>query len=280
MIVDSHCHLIYFSDDEMSEVISRAERNDVKVLHNICVSLDDVPRLLKISSSHDAVYSSVGIHPLDATIERGECIKVEKLVELIKDQKVISIGETGLDFYKSNNKVISIGETGLDFYKSDNKDNQKKSFLSHIEAARITELPLVIHTRNADSEIIDVLKSEIKEGDFDGVMHCFASSKELAYQAIDLGLYISFSGIITFKNANLLREIAQNIPHEYVLVETDAPYLSPEPHRGKKNEPAMVKYVIDCLAKLWNKSPNEVAEITTNNFFKLFKNSGCRQSFA
>ena len=262
MIVDSHCHLIYFSDDEISEVMSRAERNDVKVLHNICVSLDDVPRLLKISSSHEAVYSSIGIHPLDATIERGECIEVEKLIELTKDQK-----------------VISIGETGLDFYKSDNKDNQKKSFLSHIEAARITELPLVIHTRNADNEIIDVLKSEIKKGDFDGVMHCFASSKELAYQAIDLGLYISFSGIITFKNANLLREIARDVPHEYVLVETDSPYLSPEPYRGKKNEPAMVKYVVDCLAKLWNKSPNEVAEITTDNFFKLFKNSSYRHSF-
>lgn len=254
MIVDSHCHLTYFSDDEIPEVISRAKQSGVKVLHNICTSIEDVFKLLKISSSYDAVYSSVGIHPLDTSIEDGQCIEVDKLVELTQ-----------------NNKVISIGETGLDFYKSNNKDHQKKSFLSHIEAGRITRLPLVIHTRNSDSEMIDLLKSEVKSSSFDGVMHCFASSKELAYQAIDFGFYISFSGIITFKNANSLREIAQGVPHERVLVETDSPYLSPEPHRGKKNEPAMVRYVIACLAELWNKSPNEVAEITTNNFFELFK---------
>ncbi len=189
MIVDSHCHLIYFSDDEIPKVISRAEQNGVKILHNICVSIDDIPKLLKISSSYDQVYFSVGIHPLDAAIENGECIHADELVEFTKGQK-----------------VISIGETGLDFYKSDNKDNQKKSFASHIEAARITGLPLVIHTRNADDEMIDILKSEMKTGTFGGVMHCFASSKELAYQSIDLGLYISFSGIITFKNASLKKE--------------------------------------------------------------------------
>ncbi|OAB81876.1 LuxR family transcriptional regulator [Wolbachia endosymbiont of Laodelphax striatellus] len=253
MIVDSHCHLIYFSDDEIPKVISRAEQNGVRILHNICISVDDIPKLVKISSSYDKVYYSVGIHPLDATIENGECIHADELVEFTKNQK-----------------VISIGETGLDFYKSDNKSNQKKSFVSHIEAAKVTGLPLVIHTRNADSEMIDMLNSEMKKDAFSGVMHCFASSKELAYKAMDLGLYISFSGIITFKNANLLREIAQNVPLERVLVETDAPYLSPEPYRGKKNEPSMVKYVVDCLAELWNESPEQVAKITTNNFFRLF----------
>ncbi|MDM8335240.1 TatD family hydrolase [Wolbachia pipientis] len=253
MIVDSHCHLIYFSDDEIPKVISRAEQNGVKILHNICLSICDAPKLSKISSSYDQVYSSIGVHPLDATVENGEFIHVDELVEFTKSQK-----------------VISIGETGLDFYKSDNKSNQKKSCASHIEAARITRLPLVIHTRNADDEMIDMLKSEMKNSPFYGVMHCFASSKELAYQAIDLGLYISFSGIITFKNASLLREIAQNVPQERVLVETDAPYLSPEPYRGKKNEPAMVKHVVDCLAKLWNKPPDKVEEITTSNFFRLF----------
>ncbi|APR98348.1 TatD family hydrolase [Wolbachia endosymbiont of Folsomia candida] len=253
MIVDSHCHLIYFSDDEIQEVISKAEQSGVKILHNICISIDDIPKLLKISSSYSQVYSSVGVHPLDTTIENGECIKVDELVEFTKNQKVISIGETGLDFFKSNNK-----------------ENQKKSFASHIGASRVAGLPLVIHTRSADNEMADMLKSEMKTGAFSGVMHCFASSKELAYQSIDLGLYISFSGIITFKNANLLREIAKNVPRERVLVETDAPYLSPEPYRGKKNEPAMVKYVVDCLAELWNESPEKVAEITTNNFFRLF----------
>lgn len=253
MIVDSHCHLIYFSDDEIPQVISRAEKNNVKVLHNICISIDDIPKLLKISASYDQVYSAIGIHPLDANIEKGECMQADKLVELSK-----------------NEKVISIGETGLDFFKSSNKENQKKSFASHIAAARITGLPLVIHNRSSDDEMIDMLKSEMKSGEFCGVMHCFASSKELAYQALDLGLYISFSGIITFKNAGELRKIAKNIPYDRVLVETDSPYLSPEPHRGKKNEPAMVKYVVDYLAKLWNKSPDEVADMTTNNFFKLF----------
>ncbi|MGL9717423.1 MAG: TatD family hydrolase [Wolbachia sp.] len=253
MIIDSHCHLIYFSDDEIPEVISRAEQNGVRILHNICVSIDDIPKLLKISSFYGQVYSSVGVHPLDAIVENGEFIHVDELVGFTKNQK-----------------VISIGETGLDFYKSDNKSNQKKSFALHIEAARITGLPLVIHTRNADGEMINMLKSEMKIGAFSGVMHCFASSKELAYQAVDLGLYISFSGIITFKNANLLREIAQDVPRERVLVETDAPYLSPEPHRGKRNESAMIKYTVDCLAELWNESPDKTAEITTSNFFRLF----------
>lgn len=253
MIVDSHCHLIYFSDDEMPKVISRAEQNGVKILHNICVSIDDIPKLLKISSSYNQVFYSVGVHPLDTTVEKGECIDVDELIEFTKSQKVISVGETGLDFYKSGNK-----------------SNQKKSFASHIEVARVTGLPLVIHTRSADSEMIDMLKSEMKASAFSGVMHCFASSKELAYQAIDLGLYISFSGIITFKNASLLKEIARNVPRERVLVETDAPYLSPEPYRGKKNEPAMVKYVVDCLSELWDELPNKVAEVTTNNFLKLF----------
>ncbi|VDK86442.1 unnamed protein product [Onchocerca ochengi] len=201
----------------------------------------------------EEIYSSVGVHPLDATVGNGEFIHVDELVEFAKNQK-----------------IISIGETGLDFYELDNKNNQRKSFASHIEAARITGLPLVIHTRNADCEMIDMLKSEMKIGAFSGVVHCFASSKELAYQAMDLGLYISFSGIITFKSANSLRKIAQNVLRGLVLVETDAPYLSPEPYRGKKNEPAMIKYIINCLAELWNESPNKVAEITTNNFSRLF----------
>ena len=253
MIVDSHCHLIYFSDDEIPKVISRAEQNGVRILHNICISINDIPKLLKISSSYDQVYCSVGIHPLDTTVEKGECINADELIEFTKGKK-----------------VISIGETGLDFYKSDNKSYQKESFVSHIETARVTGLPLVIHTRNADSEMIDMLNSEMKNSTFSGVMHCFASSKELAYKAMDLELYISFSGIITFKNASLLREIAQNVPRERVLVETDAPYLSPEPYRGRKNEPAMAKYVVNCLAELWNESPEQVAKITTNNFFRLF----------
>ncbi|MDG7056279.1 MAG: TatD family hydrolase [Wolbachia endosymbiont of Meromenopon meropis] len=253
MIIDSHCHLIYFSDNELLKIISRAKQNDVNILHNICVSINDVPRLLKISSLYNCIYFSIGVHPLDISVEKSEFIHVDKLVELTK-----------------NKKVISIGETGLDFYKSSNKNNQKKSFALHIEAARITGLPLVVHSRNSDNEMIDILKSEMKNGTFSGVIHCFNSSKKLVYQAVDLGFYISFSGILTFKKNYLLRKIAQDVPREHVLVETDAPYLSPHPYRGKKNEPSMVKYVVNCLAELWNESHNKVTEMTTNNFFRLF----------
>ncbi|OEY86952.1 LuxR family transcriptional regulator [Wolbachia pipientis] len=255
MIVDSHCHLNYFTDDEIPEIILRAKQNQVEILHNICLSIDDITKLLTISSLYDNVYSSVGVHPLDDSIDNGNFIKIDELIELTNSEKVISIGETGLDFY----------------YKPDKKINQEKSFSLHIEVARKTGLPLVIHARNADDEMMDILKSEMYSGSFNGIMHCFASSKELAYQAIDLGLYISFSGIITFKNAHLLKEIAKNVPNNRVLVETDSPYLAPEPYRGKKNEPAMLKYIVHCLAELWNKPYCEVAKITTDNFIKLFR---------
>ncbi|WP_333024062.1 TatD family hydrolase [Wolbachia endosymbiont of Pentidionis agamae] len=250
MIIDSHCHLNYFAEDDIPKLIQDAEENDVKLLHTICTKIMEFKDLLRISELYNQVYTSVGIHPLNAA---DEYIKSEDLIKLTENKKVISIGETGLDFYKSNDK-----------------ESQEKSFISHIEAAKITQLPIVIHSRDADSRMIDILRSEMKVGNFKGVLHCFSSSKELAYQAIDLGIYVSFSGIITFKNSDSLRKIVSSVPQEYVLVETDAPFLSPEPYRGKKNEPKMVKYVVDCIAKLWNKESSEIAKITTSNFLKLF----------
>lgn len=251
MIVDSHCHLNYFPQEEREKVIANAKANGVSVMQTVCTTTCEFADLLKIAHSYTQVYTSVGVHPANAAA--GEYVSTEDLIKLTIDEKVIGIGETGLDFYKQSNS-----------------QNQIKSFLAHIEAARKTGLPLIIHSRAADEEMIDVLESEIKKGSFTAVMHCFASSDKLARKAIELGFYISFSGIITFKNAKVIRDIATSIPHERVLVETDSPYLSPEPHRGKKNEPAMTRYVVDCLAKLWNKNSQEVEAITTNNFFRLF----------
>ncbi|WP_339045203.1 TatD family hydrolase [Candidatus Mesenet endosymbiont of Agriotes lineatus] len=251
MIVDSHCHLNYFSQEERDKVIADAKANDVGIMQTICTTISEFADLLKIAHSCVQVYTSVGVHPSNAAT--GEYISTEDLIKLTTDEKVIGIGETGLDFYKQGNT-----------------EKQIKSFLAHIEAARETGLPLIIHSRAADEEMINVLESEMKKDPFTAVMHCFASSDKLAQKAIELGFYISFSGIITFKNAEVIRDIATSIPYERVLVETDSPYLSPEPHRGKKNEPAMTKYVVDYLAKLWSKSSQEVEAITTNNFFKLF----------
>lgn len=251
MIVDSHCHLNYFSQEEIEKVITNARASNIGMMQTICTTISEFDSLLKITHSHTQVYTSVGVHPANAAA--GEYISAEDLVKLTTDKKVIGIGETGLDFYKQSNS-----------------EKQIKSFLAHIEAARETGLPLIIHSRAADEEMINILESEMKKGIFTAVMHCFASSDKLAQKAIELGFYISFSGIITFKNAKVIRDIATSISHERVLVETDSPYLSPEPYRGKKNEPAMTKYVVDCLAKLWSKSPQEVEVITTNNFFRLF----------
>ncbi|XGA08693.1 MAG: TatD family hydrolase [Wolbachia endosymbiont of Xenopsylla cheopis] len=251
MIVDSHCHLNHFSQEEVKKVITNAKESGIGIMQTICTTVSEFDDLLKIAHSYVQVYTSVGVHPSNAAA--GEYINAEDLIKLI-----------------TNEKVIGIGETGLDFYKQGNAEKQIESFLAHIEAARETGLPLIIHARAADEEMINVLESEMKKGPFTAVMHCFASSDKLAQKAIELGFYISFSGIITFKNAKAIRGIATYIPHERVLVETDSPYLSPEPHRGKKNEPAMTKYVVDCLAKLWSKSPQEVEVVTTNIFFKLF----------
>ncbi|MGN7678324.1 MAG: TatD family hydrolase, partial [Anaplasma sp.] len=167
--------------------------------------------------------------------------------------------------------VIGLGETGLDFYRSNHGvDIQEKNFLSHISAARETGLPVIIHSRNADSRMAEICTSEMKMGKFEGVMHCFSSSMELAKSCLDAGLYISFSGILTFKNASELREVAKFVPRDRVLVETDSPFLCPEPHRGKTNSPAMTKFVVECLSGIWGESPEVVSEVTTKNFFTLF----------
>ena len=251
MIVDSHCHLNYFDPCEIQNIIFRAEENNVKLMQTVCTTIAEFHDLIKIAENYNQVYVSVGVHPTNSA--DGELVSADKLVNLAQHPK-----------------VIGLGETGLDFYKCEEVKRQEQNFLSHIDASRETGLPVIIHSRNADERMMEILESEMKVSPFLGLMHCFASSRELAIKAVELGLYISFSGIVTFKNAKIVQEVAKFVDRSCVLVETDSPFLSPEPYRGQKNEPSRTKFVVEYLAKLWDKSSQEVSDLTTDNFFKLF----------
>ena len=252
MIVDSHCHLNYFDKESVRGVIERAVSHGVLLMQTVCTTLDEFPELLEIAGSYEQVYASVGVHPCN--VARGEKVSAEDLVELTKNNKIIGIGETGLDFFKC----------------SDGLKEQERGFVAHIDAARTTGLPLIIHSRDADTRMAEICSSEMGDGSFSGLMHCFASSIDLARKSLDLGLYISFSGILTFKNAGFLKDIAKFVPRDRVVVETDSPFLCPEPYRGKQNSPEMTRFVVECLANIWEEEVSVVSEITTNNFFRLF----------
>lgn len=252
MIVDSHCHLNYFDRENVKAVVDSAVANGVSVMQTVCTTMSDFPEILAIANTYECVFASVGVHPCNSA--KGEFISTEDLLEHTKNAKVIGIGETGLDFYHCD----------------DGMDLQEKSFVAHIAAARIAALPVIIHSRNADARMAEVCEREMKSGSFKGVMHCFASSIELARKALDMGLYISFSGILTFKNAGSLKEVAKFVPKDRVVVETDSPYLCPEPYRGKQNTPEMTRFVVECLAGIWGEPFDVVSEITTRNFFALF----------
>lgn len=253
-IIDSHCHLNCLKEENyenIDDIIQEAVNSNVKIINNICTNINEFDNILNLSNNYDNVFCSIGHHPEYAE----EPITIDDFLKKdIKSNKVIGVGECGLDYHFSK-----------DFIKE-----QKKNFEIQIEVARKTQLPLIIHTRDADLDTIDILKSEIKNGEFKFLLHCFSSSKELAYAALDLGGYISFSGILTFKNAVELQEIAKNIPLDKVLIETDSPYLAPVPLRGKTNKPAYVKYVAEFLANLLKKDFAEISTTTTTNCFKLF----------
>lgn len=253
MIIDSHCHL---NDPrlkiELVEVLARAKFSGVNKMQTICTSIAEFEEIKTIADNNKSVFASVGVHPINLKDE--DIVPIDKLVELSKHKKIISLGETGLDY----------------FHESAPKEKQKLSFLNHIEASRITNLPVVIHMRDCEEDMIELLKREMEYGPFKGVLHCFTGSMRLAQIAIDLGLYISISGIITFKNAQALQNVVQTLPLERLIVETDAPYLAPEPYRGKKNEPAFVVHVVYKLAELLGKTSEEVASATTKNFLELF----------
>lgn len=253
MLVDSHCHLD-FPDfaEERADIVARALAAGVGRMVTISTRVKRFQQILEITETFDEVFCSVGTHPHNAAEELD--VTTDDLVRLAKHPKVVAIGETGLDY----------------FYDKAPRDAQAQGFRAHIAAARQTVLPLVIHARNADDDMIAILQDETGKGAFPFILHCFSSGRRLAEVGVALGGYVSFSGILTFKNSAELREIAKIVPQDRLLVETDAPYLAPVPHRGKRNEPAYVAETAGVLAETIGVSREEIAQITTQNFFRLF----------
>ncbi|MCF8468918.1 MAG: TatD family hydrolase [Sneathiella sp.] len=254
MLVDSHCHLNFEQlSSELDAVVARAGEAGVGHMLTIGTKLREFDGVRAIAERYSNIHCSVGVHPHEAEAE-AEDVTTAKLIELTKHPKVVAIGETGLDY----------------FYEHAPRDLQKKSLRLHIEAARETGLPLIIHTRNADADTVNILHEEYRKGPFTGVIHCFSSGWEVAEKSMEIGFYISISGIVTFKAAGDLRNHVARIPVERLLVETDAPYLAPVPMRGRSNEPAYVAHTAAKVAEIKDLEPEELAAITTDNFFKLF----------
>ena len=253
MLVDSHCHLD-FPDfaDELDAVVARAGANGVTRMVTISTRVKTFDRVIGIAQQFAPVYCSVGTHPHNAAEEPE--VTAEHLARMAEHPKVVAIGEAGLDFHYDNSP----------------REDQRRGFRAHIEAARLTGLPLVIHTREAEDETADILEEEMTRGPFSAVLHCFSSARRLAERGVALGLYVSFSGILTFKKSEELREIARDLPLDRLLVETDAPYLAPMPYRGKRNEPAYVRHTAEVLAEVRGVSLDEIAAQTTENFHRLF----------
>lgn len=254
MLVDSHCHLDFPDfDNERDDVVARAMQAGIGYMVTICTHMTKFDGVLAIAKSYDNMSCTVGVHPHNAG-EEGALATVEALCELANKPKVIGIGETGLDY----------------FYEHSPRDDQKSSFRAHIEAARQTGLPLIVHTRDADTDTVDILREEYEKAPYPGLIHCFSAGPELAEAVLDLGFYISISGIVTFKSAQELRDTVKNVPLERILVETDSPYLAPIPKRGKRNEPAFTAHTAAMVAEIKGVSQEELASQTTENFFKLF----------
>lgn len=253
MLVDSHCHLDFpeFAP-ELDAVVARAAAADVRVCVSIGTTLKNFPHVRAIAERFDNIYCSVGIHPHEAEAE--PLADAAPLIELAAHPKVAGIGETGLDYY----------------YAHSPREVQIKNFRAHIEAARQTRLPLIVHTRDAEDDTIAILSEEMGQGAFSGVIHCFTGTPRLAAAALELGFFISVSGIATFKKADELRATLREVPLDRLLVETDAPYLAPLPFRGKRNEPAFVVHTARVLAEIKSVAPEEIARLTTGNFFRLF----------
>jgi TatD DNase family protein len=254
MLVDSHCHLD-FSEfaPELAAVVARAEAAGIGRMVTISTRVRQQAALLAITERFPNVYSSVGTHPHNAHEELD--ITTSELVQRTKHPKVVAIGEAGLDYH----------------YDYSPRGAQEQGFRSHIAAARETGLPLVIHSREADDDTARILREETGKGAFPAILHCFTGGRDLALAAIGLGLSISFTGILTFKNSQALRDIAAELPADRILLETDAPYLAPGPYRGKRNEPAFVVETAKVLAAVRGVTPEEIARQTTENFFRLFR---------
>ena len=254
MIIDSHCHLNYEPMSlSIKETIDRANRDGVKYLLTISTEDKSFDKILNIISNNKCVYGSYGIHPHEAKNHIS-----------IKSQHII-------DKIKLNKKIIGIGESGLDFYynHSDRKD-QIKCFEEHIIAAQQTQIPLIVHTRNAEIETLEILKDKFKEKEFKILIHCFTGSKDFAFKLLDLGAFISASGVVTFKKSKNLANTFKELPNNRILVETDSPYLAPVPLRGKPNEPSYIVHTVKFLSKLKEITFEDFSKITTKNFFDLF----------
>ncbi|MEZ5766134.1 MAG: TatD family hydrolase [Xanthobacteraceae bacterium] len=253
MLVDSHCHLDFpdFADD-LDGIVARAEAAGVGRIVTISTRVRRLSGLLAIAERFPNVYCSVGTHPHHADEEDG--ISAQELIEATRHPKVVALGEAGLDY----------------FYENGSPAAQARGFRAHIAAARETGLPLVIHTRTADEDCQRILEDEMGKGAFKAVLHCYTGGRELAMRAIELGLSISFTGIITFKNSQVLRDLAAELPADRIMVETDAPYLAPGKHRGKRNEPSFVVDTAKVLAETRGVTLEEISRQTTENFFRLF----------
>jgi TatD DNase family protein len=254
MIIDSHCHLEYEPMSlTLDDVIARANKDGVKYLLTISTTDTSLNKILKITEDFNCVYGTYGIHPHEA--KNHKYIKSKDIIKKVKlSKKIIGIGETGLDFY----------------YNHSEKKDQIKSFEEHISSAQELNIPLIVHTRSAEIETLELLKRKKKEKDFKILIHCFTGSRNFAFKLLDLNAYISASGVVTFRKSQILANIFKEIPNEKILVETDSPYLSPEPLRGKSNEPSHIVHTVKFLSEIKKIPFNEFSQITTNNFFKLF----------
>jgi TatD DNase family protein len=253
MLVDSHCHLDFPDfDEDRDAVLARAEAAGVGTMVTISTRVHRFPVLKALTERYPRLYCSIGTHPHNAAEEPD--VTTDDLVRIAAADKVVAIGEAGLDYH----------------YDKGPREAQHQGFRRHIAAARITGLPLVIHARDADDDIAAILAEEMGKGAFPAILHCFSSARALALRGVELGTYVSFSGILTFKRSDELRAIAAEVPLERLLVETDAPYLAPVPHRGRRNEPSYVIETARILAEVKGISFEALAAATTDNFFRLF----------
>jgi len=255
MLVDSHCHLDFpdFSEEGIDVILKRAAEQGVEHFLTISTKIAEFKKVLTIAEKFSNINCTIGTHPHEAVDENELKFSKEDIIELSKNNKVVGIGEIGLDY----------------FYDHAPREDQKICFQKHIDAALDVDLPIVVHTRDAEEDTINILQNS-SNGNLRGVIHCFSGSLDLAKKSLDMGFYISFSGIITFKKADDLREIVKYVPLDRILVETDCPYLAPVPYRGKRNEPAYVARTAMVLSDIKEISIDEVSEKTTNNFFNLF----------
>ena len=254
MIIDSHCHLEYEPMiSSLKEVIDRAIKNNVKYFLSISTTNESYLQILQIVKNHKNVYGTYGIHPHET--KNYKTLSSEQIIKKLRlSKKIIGIGETGLDFY----------------YEYSDPTIQKKVFIEHIKAAQTLNIPLIVHTRSAEEDTYEILKSEKKNKELKVLIHCFTGSKIFAHKLVDIGCYISASGVVTFKKSKDLAETFLSLPNDRILVETDSPYLSPEPLRGKSNEPSHIIHTVNYLANLKGIDPKNFAKTTSSNFFDLF----------